>query len=157
MQDLLTTKLDSELSGKSVKRLEKELASAEERLKKLLDIPHDEGVSWEETGIDYLCVDEAHLFKNLTVLSKVDDLAKPVGSQRAQDLDMKPVSYTHLDVYKRQELFDPTHAKYAAEREQLQELWSPEEWAAARRTVLNAHYTHPEYVRAMWGLSLIHI
>ncbi len=89
MQDLLTTKLDSELSGKSVKRLEKELASAEERLKKLLDIPHDEGVSWEETGIDYLCVDEAHLFKNLTVLSKVDDLAKPVGSQRAQDLDMK--------------------------------------------------------------------
>lgn len=89
MQEVLLAKQGSDLSAKSVKRLEKELASAEERLKKMLDIPHDDGVSWEETGIDYLCVDEAHLFKNLTVLSKVDDLAKPGGSQRAQDLDMK--------------------------------------------------------------------
>lgn len=89
LEELHQAKLSSELSSRSVKRLEAELAGAEEKLKSMLDISHDEGVSWEETGIDYLCIDEAHLFKNLTVISKVDDLAKPVGSQRAQDLDMK--------------------------------------------------------------------
>lgn len=80
--------LESTLS-QSVKNLESAMSKAEERVKKLLDIRHDEGVSWDETGIDYLCVDEAHLFKNLAVFSKVSDLAKPEGSQRAQDLEMK--------------------------------------------------------------------
>ncbi len=89
MRDVLQQKLSSTLSEKSVKRLEKQLATQEEKLKRMMDLPHDEGVSWEETGIDYICVDEAHLFKNLTVLSKVDDLAKPIGSGRATDLDMK--------------------------------------------------------------------
>lgn len=49
------------------------------------------------------------------------------------------------------ELFDPKSAKYAADRDALQELWDDTEWAAARRTVLNAHYTHPDYVAAMWA------
>lgn len=89
MQEIHELKLGSELSDKSVKRLEKALADQEEKLKKMLDIPHDEGISWEETGIDYLCVDEAHLFKNLTVMSKVGDLSKPNGADRATDLDMK--------------------------------------------------------------------
>lgn len=49
-----------------------------------------------------------------------------------------------------QELFDPNSKKYADERAQFQELWSDHEWAAARRTVLNAHYTDPQYVSAVW-------
>lgn len=89
LQEVHTAKLASELSAKSVKKLEADIARDEERLKKMLDIPHDAGVSWEDTGVDYLCIDEAHLFKNLTVLSRVDDLAKPIGSKRAQDLEMK--------------------------------------------------------------------
>lgn len=89
MQAELSAKLDSALSSKSVKRLEADIAKAEERLKAMIDIPQDEGVSWEETGIDYLCVDEAHKFKNLTVITKVADLNKSIGSNRATDLDMK--------------------------------------------------------------------
>lgn len=89
MQDIHTAKLDSELSDRSVKQLEKQLADQEEKLKRLMDLPHDSGVSWEETGIDYLCLDEAHYFKNLTVISKVGDLSKPKGAGRATDLDMK--------------------------------------------------------------------
>ncbi|MFV0433830.1 MAG: hypothetical protein ACK5LO_07620 [Leucobacter sp.] len=89
MQDVHSAKLDSELSAQSVKRLEQQLSMQEEKLKFLMDLPHDSGVTWEETGIDYLCVDEGHFFKNLTVVSKVGDLSKPIGSGRATDLDMK--------------------------------------------------------------------
>lgn len=89
MKETLDAKLGSSLSDKSVKRLEKAMAVAEEKLKAMMDLPQDEGVSWEETGIDYLCIDEAHKYKNLTVITKVSDLAKPDGSNRATDLDMK--------------------------------------------------------------------
>lgn len=89
MQAVLTAKLGSALSEKSVKRLEKSVAQAEQRLKAMIDIPQDDGVCWEETGIDYLCIDEAHKFKNLTVVTKVEDLKKADGSNRATDLDMK--------------------------------------------------------------------
>ncbi|WP_449279238.1 helicase [Leucobacter sp. GX0328] len=82
-------KLASSLSERSVKKLETELARQEEKLQEMLDLKHDEGVYWEDTGIDYLCVDEAHLFKNLAVQTKVADLSKDGGSQRATDLDMK--------------------------------------------------------------------
>lgn len=89
MQDVLSAKLESSLSEKSVKRLEADVAKAEQRLKEQMDLPQDEGVSWEETGIDYLFVDEAHKYKNLTVMTKVEDLNKGGGSNRATDLDMK--------------------------------------------------------------------
>jgi hypothetical protein len=48
----------------------------------------DVGVTFEQSGIDYLCIDEAHLFKNLATESNIRD-ASISGSQRAQDLDMK--------------------------------------------------------------------
>lgn len=89
MEEVLRAKLDSALSEKSVKRLESQIATQQERLKEMIDLPQDEGVSWEETGIDYLCVDEAHKYKNLTVITKVSDLAKSKGANRATDLDMK--------------------------------------------------------------------
>lgn len=89
MHEIHEQKLNSDLSEKSVKRLEDAIAKEEQKLKEMMDLANDEGVSWDETGIDYLCVDEAHLFKNLTVMSKVEDLAKAKGSDRATDLDMK--------------------------------------------------------------------
>lgn len=89
MEEVLQAKLNSSLSENSVKKLESQIAKAQERLKEMMDLPQDEGVSWEETGIDYLCIDEAHKYKNLTVITKVDDLGKSKGSNRATDLDMK--------------------------------------------------------------------
>ncbi|MEO9249328.1 helicase-related protein [Citricoccus nitrophenolicus] len=46
------------------------------------------GITFEETGIDYLFVDEAHHYKNLQRTSDLGELACP-GSNRATDLDFK--------------------------------------------------------------------
>ncbi|MEV8339106.1 helicase-related protein [Leucobacter sp. NPDC077196] len=72
----------------TVKKLEKKLLSAEEKLKKLVDKPRDPGVSFEDTGVDYVVVDELHLFKNLRTESNIPD-ANVQGSERASDLHMK--------------------------------------------------------------------
>ena len=64
----------------------------EKRLKTLLESkPKDNVINFEETGIDYLIVDEAHLFKNLMIQTKLNDVAGVTGasSQRASDLYMK--------------------------------------------------------------------
>ena len=78
----------SALSSKSVKQIEKDILAAEETLKKLLDSPHDDGITFEKAGIDYLVVDEAHGYKNLAVQTTVDDLKKG-SSQKASDLEAK--------------------------------------------------------------------
>ncbi|WP_232211570.1 SNF2-related protein [Nocardioides sp. CF8] len=74
--------------GLSVKRLEGTLARAEERLKALRDVERDPAISFEATGIDYLCVDEAHGYKNLRLASNIPGAAVD-GSNRATDLDLK--------------------------------------------------------------------
>ena len=43
--------------------------------------------------------------------------------------------------------------KWADEREALHALLSPEEWAAAKKSTLNAHYTHPDVVDAHWKMA----
>jgi N12 class adenine-specific DNA methylase len=73
--------------GLTVKRLEAALLRAEERLKARLDSAKDPGVTFEATGIDYLCIDEAHGYKNLNTASNITDAAID-GSMRASDLDM---------------------------------------------------------------------
>lgn len=75
-------------AGLSVKRLEGQIAAAEERLKRRLDTPRDTGVTFEETGIDYLCIDELHDYKNLATPSGLPGAAIQ-GSMRASDLHMK--------------------------------------------------------------------
>jgi len=72
----------------TVKRLEGALLRAEERLRAKLDSAKDPGITFEATGIDYLCVDEAHGYKNLRTPSNITDAAID-GSMRATDLDMK--------------------------------------------------------------------
>lgn len=75
--------------GLSVKKLERRIAQMEETYKRLLaENTKDDGVRFEETGIDYLFVDEAHAYKNRRVDSSIDGVAT-TGSQRAQDLDAK--------------------------------------------------------------------
>ncbi len=72
----------------SVKRIQRSLLRAENKLKKRLDKPRDTGISFEETGIDYLIVDEMHMYKNLATESNIADAAIQ-GSDRASDLHMK--------------------------------------------------------------------
>ncbi|MGL5823377.1 MAG: SNF2-related protein, partial [Nocardioides sp.] len=72
----------------SVKRIEKRILTVGERYKKALDLPRDPGISFQNTGIDYLIVDEAHMYKNLATESNISDAAI-AGSQQATDLHMK--------------------------------------------------------------------
>jgi N12 class adenine-specific DNA methylase/SAM-dependent methyltransferase len=74
--------------GISVKKLEKVLLRAQERVRAKLDSAKDPGITFEATGIDYLCIDEAHGYKNLRTPSNISDAAID-GSMRASDLDMK--------------------------------------------------------------------
>lgn len=75
--------------GLSVKKLERRIAQMEETYKRLLaESSKDDGVRFEETGIDFLYVDEAHAYKNRQVDSSIDGVGRS-GSQRAQDLDSK--------------------------------------------------------------------
>ena len=46
--------------------------------------------------------------------------------------------------------FDPDKDSWAREYSQLKELLSPEEYAAARASTLNAHYTSPTVIRAIY-------
>lgn len=71
-----------------VKRLEKTILRAEEDLKAKLDKPVDPGLTFTAAGLDYIVVDEAHLYKNLRTTSAIADAAI-AGSKRASDLHMK--------------------------------------------------------------------
>jgi len=48
------------------------------------------------------------------------------------------------------EAFDPSKTAWAKEYAELKELLTPEEYAAARASTLNAHYTSPTVIRAMY-------
>ncbi len=74
----------------------KELTKATTRLKTRLTAARadgkagsDRGIKFEQTGCDYLFVDEAHHYKNKMVISGTKDLARTDEPQRATDLDMK--------------------------------------------------------------------
>ena len=80
LREYLDAMKSSTLANKSVKQIEKSILDQEEKLKALLDAPSDAGITFEESGIDYLVIDEAHGYKNLEVATSVDDLKK--GSSR---------------------------------------------------------------------------
>ena len=46
--------------------------------------------------------------------------------------------------------FDPEKPAWALEYVQLKELLTPEEYAAARSSTLNAHYTSPTVIQAIY-------
>jgi N12 class adenine-specific DNA methylase len=79
-------------SSPTVKGLEKAKKRLEDKLGKLMNEERkDTGISFEETGIDKLYIDEAHKFKNLsfiTRMQRVKGLAQG-DSQRAEDLFLK--------------------------------------------------------------------
>jgi len=80
-----------EIVGKKASKiLEVQLKGAKEKLKKQLEeIQRDNGFGFEDSGCDYLFIDEAHHYKNLLRTSNITELACTPGSQQAMDLQLK--------------------------------------------------------------------
>ncbi len=79
-------------SLKQMLRFEKTLEKNLEKLNKESD--KDTHITFEETGVDFLFVDEAHVYKNLYTYTKLSNVAgvNSSHSQRASDMQMK-ISY----------------------------------------------------------------
>ncbi len=75
--------------GLTVKRLEATLARLEARHQELASAhTKDDGATFEQTGIDFVFIDEAHAFKNKSFPTRIQGVGG-VGSKRAEDLDTK--------------------------------------------------------------------
>ena len=75
----------------SIKAMERTKKGLEAKLKKLLDSPKDDVVTFEELGVDRLFVDEAHSFKNLYYQTKMQNVAglSSAESQKSSDMYTK--------------------------------------------------------------------
>lgn len=87
LRDLKDAKGDSW----SVKRIEDAIKKREEELNKLMDVPRDNTICFEQLGVDALYVDEAHNFKNMAIFSKINNVAgiPTASSKKAFDMRMK--------------------------------------------------------------------
>ncbi|MBA4062562.1 MAG: hypothetical protein C0501_02425 [Isosphaera sp.] len=112
-----------------IKTIEKQKAARAERLKDLLaENKKDDGLVFDELGVDHIFVDEAHYFKNLETPTKMERVAgiQTGGSERAFDVYMKaryldekhpghgvtfatgtPISNTMVELYTMQRFLDP--------------------------------------------------
>ncbi|MEZ6063987.1 MAG: DEAD/DEAH box helicase family protein [Planctomycetaceae bacterium] len=112
-----------------IKSIEKQKAAREEKLTDLLaQDKKDDGLVFDELGVDHLFIDEAQYFKNLELPTKMNRVAgiQTGGSQRAFDLYMKarflderhpghgvtfatgtPISNTMVEMFTLQKFLDP--------------------------------------------------
>lgn len=68
---------------RSVKDIERMKKTIETKLKKLLDTPHDNSLSFEQLGFDCIVADEAHNYKNGLVVTKMKNVSG-IGSKAAK-------------------------------------------------------------------------
>ncbi len=116
-----------------IKTIEKQKAARSERLKDLLaEDKKDDGLVFDELGVDHIFIDEAHYFKNLETPTKMDRVSgiQSGGSERAFDVYMKarylgeqhaghgvtfatgtPISNTMMEMYTMQRFLDPEGLK----------------------------------------------
>lgn len=75
----------------SVKQLEKTKKNYETRLEKLTDNEVDDVVTFEELGVDRIYIDEAHMFKNLYMPTKMSNVAgiQMTEAKKSSDLYYK--------------------------------------------------------------------
>ncbi len=112
-----------------LKSLEKQKANREAKLKDLLaEDKKDDGLVFDDLGVDHIFIDEAQYYKNAELASKMDRVAgiQTGGSERAFDLFMKcrylhkqhpghgvtfatgtPVSNSMVELYTMQRYLDP--------------------------------------------------
>src|ERR1700738_1468123 len=112
-----------------IKTIEKQKAARVERLKDLLaNDKKDDGLVFDELGVDHVFIDEAHYFKNLETRPKLRRVAglQTGGSERAFDVYMKarsldgqhpghgvtfatgtPISNTMVEMFTMQRFLDP--------------------------------------------------
>jgi N12 class adenine-specific DNA methylase len=112
-----------------IKAIEKQRAARAERLKDLLaKEKKDDGLVFDELGVDHIFIDEAHYFKNLETPTKMERVAgiQTGGSERAFDVYMKaryldeqhaghgltfatgtPISNTMVELFTLQRFLDP--------------------------------------------------
>lgn len=74
--------------SRMVKQLESKKKKLEEKLEKMLNTPKDNTITWEELGVDYLMIDEAHNFKNLFLHTKLCNIAGIPGTSANKTSDM---------------------------------------------------------------------
>ena len=83
----------NEENGKSysVKQMETQCKKISERLKKLHNVDKDQNIYFEDLGINSICVDEAHYFKNGAIFSKMTNVAgiSKSDAKKAEDMLMK--------------------------------------------------------------------
>lgn len=72
----------------TVKDIENQIGSLKEKLEEELQTPGDSGVEFERTGSTFIFIDEFQVYKNLQVISSVQELAL-TGNQITADMDMK--------------------------------------------------------------------
>jgi N12 class adenine-specific DNA methylase len=116
-----------------IKNLEKQKAAFEEKLKNLMaEDKKDDGLTFDELGVDHVFIDELQAFKNLSTPTKMDRVAgiNTGGSERAFDLYMKcryldqlhaghgitgatgtPVSNSMVEMYTMSRYLDPAGLK----------------------------------------------
>lgn len=83
---------ESNENRRAVRTISNQLAKRREKIKALNNAPKDDVATFNDMGIDYLVVDESHMFKNLeyaTGMNQVAGMGNPTGSQRAFDLYLK--------------------------------------------------------------------
>src|ERR1700690_2124146 len=112
-----------------IKTIEKQKAARVERLRDLLaEDKKDDGLVFDELGVDHVFIDEAHYIKNLETPTKMERVAgiQTGGSERAFDVYMKarylheqhpghgvtfstgtPISNTMVEMYTLQRFLDP--------------------------------------------------
>jgi N12 class adenine-specific DNA methylase len=142
-----------------LKTLEKQKQRREERLRDLLAADKkDDGLVFDELGVDHLFIDESQYFKNLEAATKMDRVAgiQTGGSERAFDLYLKccaldrqhpghgvtfatgtPISNTMVELYTLQRYLD---ARGLAERG----LEHFDAWAATFGEVVDAMEISPD-------------
>ncbi len=76
---------------RSIKDIERMKKNIEAKLKKLLDTPHDNSLSFEQLGFDCVVADEAHNYKNGLVVTKMQRVAgvQTTPAQKSEDILMK--------------------------------------------------------------------
>jgi N12 class adenine-specific DNA methylase len=112
-----------------IKTIEKQKAARVEKLKDLLaEDKKDDGLVFDQLGVDHIFIDEAQYYKNLECPSKMDRVAgiQTGGSERAFDVYMKarylheqhpghgvtfatgtPISNTMVEMFTQQRFLDP--------------------------------------------------